>query len=44
MRKRPWRNAVDAGADDAKARAWYQRAMELGSSEAKRALVRMATQ
>lgn len=38
------RNAVDAGADDAKARAWYQRAMELGSSEAKRALVRMATQ
>jgi hypothetical protein len=25
-------------------RAWYQRAMELGSSEAKRALVRMATQ
>jgi hypothetical protein len=38
------RNAVDAVADDAKARAWYQRAMELGSSEAKRALVRMATQ
>jgi hypothetical protein len=38
------RNAVDAVADDAKARAWYQRAMELGSSEAERALVRMATQ
>jgi hypothetical protein len=38
------RNAVDAVADDAKARAWYQRAMELGSSEAKQALVRMATQ
>lgn len=38
------RNAADAAADDAKARAWYQRAMELGSSEAQRALVRMATQ
>jgi hypothetical protein len=37
-------NAVGAVADDAKARAWYLRAMELGSSEAKRALVRMATQ
>ena len=38
------RNALDAVADDVMARAWYQRAMELGSSEAKRALVRMATQ
>jgi hypothetical protein len=38
------RNAGGAVADDAKARAWYQRAMELGSSEAKHALVRMATQ
>ena len=37
-------NALGMVADDAKARAWYQRAMELGSSEAKRALVRMATQ
>jgi TPR repeat protein len=31
-------------ADDASARAWYRRAVELGSSEAKRALLRMATQ
>lgn len=38
------RNAVGAVADDAKARAWYRRAMELGSPEAERALVRMATQ
>jgi hypothetical protein len=38
------RNAVGAVADDTKARAWYRRAMELGSSEAERALVRMATQ
>ncbi len=37
-------DAVGAVADDAKARAWYRRAMELGSSEAKRALVSMATQ
>ena len=38
------RNAVGVVADDATARAWYRRAMELGSSEAKRALLRMATQ
>jgi TPR repeat protein len=38
------RSAVGAVADDTKARAWYRRAMELGSSEAERALVRMATQ
>jgi hypothetical protein len=38
------RDPAVAVADDARARAWYQRAMELGSSEAKRALVRMATQ
>jgi hypothetical protein len=38
------RNAVGVAADDARARAWYRRAMELGSSEAKRALIQMATQ
>jgi hypothetical protein len=38
------RSAVGAVADDTKARAWYRRAMELGSPEAERALVRMATQ
>jgi hypothetical protein len=38
------RNAVGVVADDASARAWYRRAVELGSSEAKRALLRMATQ
>jgi hypothetical protein len=38
------RNAVGVIADDASARAWYRRAVELGSSEAKRALLRMATQ
>jgi hypothetical protein len=38
------RNGVGVVADDARARAWYRRAMELGSSEAKRALTRMATQ
>lgn len=37
-------NAAGVVPDDARARAWYRRAMELGSSEAKRALVRMATQ
>ena len=38
------RNATGVVPDDARARAWYRRAMELGSSEAKRALIRMATQ
>jgi hypothetical protein len=38
------RNGAGVVADDARARAWYRRAMELGSSEAKRALIRMATQ
>jgi hypothetical protein len=38
------RNAAGVVPDDARARAWYRRAMELGSSEAKRALIRMATQ
>jgi hypothetical protein len=38
------RSSVGAVADDAKARAWYRRAMELGSSEAERALVRMVKQ
>jgi hypothetical protein len=38
------RDAVGVAADDATARAWYRRAVELGSSEAKRALLRMATQ
>src|SRR5262249_13185498 len=38
------RNAAGVVPDDARARAWYRRAMELGSSEAKRALIQMATQ
>jgi hypothetical protein len=38
------RNGVGVVPDDARARAWYRRAMALGSSEAKRALIQMATQ
>jgi hypothetical protein len=37
------RNVIGVVGDDAKARAWYQRAMELGSTEAKRILTRAAT-
>jgi TPR repeat protein len=37
-------NSVGVVGDEAKARAWYRRAMELGSTEAKRALIRMVTQ
>jgi hypothetical protein len=44
QRSSAMRNAAGVVPDDARARAWYRRAMELGSSEAKRALIRMATQ
>ncbi len=37
------RNVIGVVGDDAKARAWYQRAMELGSTVAKRILARTAT-
>jgi hypothetical protein len=36
-------NVVGVVGDEAKARAWYQRATELGSTEAKNILARMAT-
>jgi hypothetical protein len=36
-------NVIGVVGDDAKARTWYQRAMELGSTEAKRILARTAT-
>ena len=36
-------NVIGVVGDEAKARAWYQRAMELGSTEAKNILARMAT-
>ncbi|HEY2531173.1 MAG TPA: hypothetical protein VGJ20_25110 [Xanthobacteraceae bacterium] len=36
-------NVIGVAGDEAKARAWYQRAMELGSTEAKNILARMET-
>ncbi|HEY2535124.1 MAG TPA: hypothetical protein VGJ20_45700 [Xanthobacteraceae bacterium] len=36
-------NVIGVAGDEAKARAWYQRAMELGSTEAKNILAQMAT-
>jgi hypothetical protein len=36
-------NVIGVAGDEAKARAWYQRAVELGSTEAKNILARMAT-
>jgi hypothetical protein len=38
------RNAIGVVADDAKARSWYRRAMELGSAQAKTLLAQMTDQ